>query len=180
MIFEYGLLPSAVRQFADATVIETPTTDHCSALGGNAGVTLGTGTSGVNYCDDYNEDTPDGSTGGVEEDENIEDQCWLFGGGVVSDPTAENNVQLCRNALAHTIQCNKLNMKSASNLPAPVSRECGSGQTDTETCAAVASARAVDSPSADLLCGGACEDDEIARGGECLTAADAAAHSAYQ
>ena len=180
VIFEYGLLPSAVRQFADATVIETPTTDHCSALGGNAGVTLGTGTSGVNYCDDYNEDTPDGSTGGVEEDENIEDQCWLFGGGVVSDPTAENNVQLCRNALAHTIQCNKLNRKSASNLPAPVSRECGGGQTDTETCAAVPSARAVDSPSADLLCGGACEDDEIARGGECLTAADAAAHSAYQ
>ena len=180
VIFEYGLLPSAVRQFADATVIETPTTDHCSALGGNAGVTLGTGTSGVNYCDDYNEDTPDGSTGGVEEDENIEDQCWLFGGGVVSDPTAENNVQLCRNALAHTIQCNKLNMKSASNLPAPVSRECGSGQTDTETCAAVASARAVDSPSADLLCGGACEDGMIARGGECLTAADAATHSAYQ
>ena len=179
-VFEYGLLPSAVRQFADATIIETPTADHCSALGGNAGVTLGTGTSGVNYCDDYNEDTPDESTGGVEEDENIEDQCWLFGGGVVSDPTAENNVQLCRNALAHTIQCNKLNMKSASNLPAPVSRECGSGQTDTETCAAVASARAVDSPSADLLCGGACEDDEIARGGECLTAADAAAHSAYQ
>ena len=180
VIFEYGLLPSAVRQFADATVIETPTTDHCSALGGNAGVTLGTGTSGVNYCDDYNEDTPDGSTGGVEEDENIEDQCWLFGGGVVSDPTAENNVQLCRNALAHTIQCNKLNMKSASNLPAPVSRECGSGQTDTETCAAVASARAVDSPSADLLCGEPCADGMIARGGECLTAADAATHSAYQ
>ena len=168
--FEYGLLPSAVRQFADATIIETPTADHCEALGGDAGVTLGTGTSGVNYCDDYNEDTPDGSTGGVEEDENIEDQCWLFGGGVVSDPTAENNVQLCRNALAHTIQCNKLNRKSASNLPAPVSRECGSGQTDTQTCAAVASARAVDSPSADLLCGGACEDGMIARGGTCLRA----------
>ena len=172
--FEYGLLPSAVRQFADATIIETPTADHCEALGGDAGVTLGTGTSGVNYCDGYNEDTPDGSTGGVEEDENIEDQCWLFGGGVVSDPTAENNVQLCRNALAHTIQCNKLNMKSASNLPAPVSRECGSGQTDTETCAAVASARAVDSPSADLLCGDPCGDGMIARGGGCLPAANAA------
>ena len=172
--FEYGLLPSAVRQFADATIIETPTADHCEALGGDAGVTLGTGTSGVNYCDGYNEDTPDESTGGVEEDENIEDQCWLFGGGVVSDPTAENNVQLCRNALAHTIQCNKLNMKSASNLPAPVSRECGSGQTDTETCAAVASARAVDSPSADLLCGDPCGDGMIARGGTCVSAAAAA------
>ena len=170
-VFEYGLLPSDVRQFADATVIETPTSVHCEALGGNAGVTLGTGTSGVNYCDGYNEL----STGGVEEDENIEDQCWLFGGGdVVSDPTAENNVQLCRNALAHTIQCNKLNRKSASNLPAPVSRECGSGQTDTQTCAAVASARAVDSPSADLLCGGACEDGMIARGGTCVSAAAAA------
>ena len=174
-VFEYGLLPSDVRQFADATVIETPTSVHCEALGGNAGVTLGSGNNGVNYCDNYNEDTPNGSTGGVEEDENIEDQCWLFGGGdVVSDPTAENNVQLCRNALAHTIQCNKLNRKSASNLPAPVSRECGSGQTDTQTCAAVASARAVDSPSADLLCGGACEDGMIARGGTCVSAAAAA------
>ena len=176
-VFEYGLLPTAVREFADATAIETPTQAHCTALGGTAQMTL----NGVNYCDDYNEDTPTENVGeetiGLEEDENIEDQCWISGGGesLVDNPDSADNVQLCRNALAHAIQCNKLNMRSASNLPAPVDEDCGSGQADdNEECAAVASARIVDSPSETLLCGEACGDGMIARGGECVSATDAA------
>ena len=172
-VFEYGLLPSAVRQYADATHI--PQDDlvdaHCTALGGRTGTTLA-----VTYCDDYNEDTDPpvsvgGETIGDEEDENIEDQCWLSGGSanlVPAEKMTRENIQLCSNALAHAIQCNKLNMRSASNLPMPVSQECET--TGTSECAALPAARAVNSPSAELLCGGACEANEIARGGNCVSA----------
>ena len=178
--FEYGLLPTAVRQYADATHIpqDALVNDHCTALGGTTGTTLA-----VTYCDDYNEDTDPpvsvgGETIGDEEDENIEDQCWLSGGSanlVPAEKMTRENIQLCSNALAHAIQCNKLNMKSASNLPMPVSQECET--TGTSECAALPAARAVNSPSAELLCGESCGDGSeaendrmIARGGECVNA----------
>ena len=174
--FERGLLHEDVLPVLTVTIIDNPTDAICAGFGGTPQTTLGTGNSGVKYCDGFNQDDTDEAP----QDENILDQCWMSGGGnlIGKDPSddtkATGNIQRCSRAFVVARECNKLNMRSISILsnPSPDSAECDENM---ETCAPEAFARAQDKPSINLLCGEPCEDDEIAYGGKCATEASAAA-----
>ena len=173
--FKRGLLHPNVLPVLTATIITSPTEAICNGFGGTQQVTLGTGNSGVTYCNGFNQD----DANRAPEDENIEDQCWISGGDFIGDDSSadtsvDGNIQRCSRAFVVARECNKRNMRSASILPqpAPDSAECDGS---LDTCAPQSFARAQNQPSNELLCGDPCEADEIAFGGKCVTEASAAA-----
>ena len=173
--FKRGLLHPNVLPVLTATIITSPTEAICNGFGGTQQVTLGTGNSGVTYCNGFNQD----DAARDPEDENIEDQCWISGGDFIGDDSSadtsvDGNIQRCSRAFVVARECNKRNMRSASILPepAPDSAECDGS---LDTCAPQSFARAQNQPSNELLCGDPCEADEIAFGGKCVTEASAAA-----
>ena len=191
VVFKRGLLDADVPVTGDIT----PSQAVCTGLGGNQRVTL-SGSDQVTYCDNFNQRTTvvlssDGNNPVLglrdEQDENIEDQCWISGGflGTDTDDSLAGNIQDCSSAFVVARECNKLNMRSASILPkpAPTDEECdvgdGSSGNGPDTCAPQAFARGDNNQApAGQLCGDMCPEGQIAQGGDCVApgAIDAASN----
>ena len=185
VVFKRGLLDADVPVTGDIT----PSQAVCTGLGGNQRVTL-SGSDQVTYCDDFNQRTTvvlssDGNNPVLglrdEQDENIEDQCWISGGflGTDTDDSLAGNIQDCSSAFVVARECNKLNMRSASILPkpAPTDEECdvggGSSGGGPDTCAPQAFARGDNNQApAGQLCGDMCPEGRIAQGGDCVVPGD--------
>ena len=172
VVFKRGLLAAAVPVTGSIAVAASD--GICEGFGGTQQVTLGASDE-VTYCDGFNQ-----SDSREAEDENIEDQCWIAGGFIGTDDTDDSfdgNIQRCSSAFVVARECNKLNMRSISILPgpAPTGAECDA--TEDATCAPQAFARGVGNQAASGLCGESCGDNEIAQGGNCITATAAASAS---
>ena len=181
VVFARGLLDADVPVTGDIT----PSAAVCTGLGGDQRMTL-SGSDQVSYCDNFNQRTTVvlSSSGGNpvlglrdEQDENIEDQCWISGGflGTDTDDSLAGNIQDCRSAFVVARECNKLNMRSASILPkpAPTDEECDAGDGNSgggpDTCAPQAFARGDNNQAPDgQLCGDMCPEGQIAQGGDCV------------
>ena len=160
------------------------------------------GGDAVTYCDDFNQKSTVVLASGSqrdEQDENVEDQCWMSGAflGSSTDTSFSVNIQDCESAFVVARECNKLNRRSISVLPepTPTTQECTVA--GVETCAPHAFARGVgdevsigdgvlvgDEETTRLLCGEACDQDSngndmIARGGDCILATEAIGHPHY-
>ena len=190
-----GVLPDAVPVDGDIPDVPATLQAACGALGGS-GVEV---TLGVEYCYGYAEqeatlrdDDPPASVEGI----GIKTQCWVAQGSyadttrtdTVPDSTDTQmsvfdtfggNRQLCRNALTHVRDCNKMNQPGLNNLETfrvDTSVVCPSSASSTgpEYCLPDNAGPGTGGTPNAMVCGAACEADPVsgeqllAVGGRCI------------
>ena len=190
-----GVLPDAVPVDGDIPDVPATLQAACGALGGS-GVEV---TLGVEYCYGYAEqeatlrdDDPPASVEGI----GIKTQCWVAQGSyadttrtdTVPDSTDTQmsvfdtfggNRQLCRNALTHVRDCNKMNRPGLNNLETfrvDTSVVCPSSASTTgpEYCLPDNAGPGTGGTPNAMVCGAACEPDPVsgeqllAVGGRCI------------
>ena len=186
VIISLGVLPDAVPVDGDIPDVPATLQAACGALGGS-GVEV---TLGVEYCYGYAEQEAtlrddDQSVEGI----GIKTQCWVAQGNY-ADTTRDamqvsvfatfgGNRQLCRNALTHVRDCNKLNRPALNNLETfrvEASVECPSSASTTgpEYCLPDNAGPGIGGAPDEMVCGAACGSDPVsgeqllAVGGRCI------------
>ena len=195
VVISLGVLPDAVPVDGDIPDVPATLQAACGALGGS-GVEV---TLGVEYCYGYAEqeatlrdDDPPASVEGI----GIKTQCWVAQGSyadttrtdTVPDSTDTQmsvfdtfggNRQLCRNALTHVRDCNKMNRPGLNNLETfrvDTSVVCPSSASSTgpEYCLPDNAGPGTGGTPNAMVCGAACEPDPVsgeqllAVGGRCI------------
>ena len=195
VVISLGVLPDAVPVDGDIPDVPATLQAACGALGGS-GVEV---TLGVEYCYGYAEqeatlrdDDPPASVEGI----GIKTQCWVAQGSyadttrtdTVPDSTDTQmsvfdtfggNRQLCRNALTHVRDCNKMNRPGLNNLETfrvDTSVVCPSSASSTgpEYCLPDNAGPGTGGTPNEMVCGAACGTDPVsgeqllAVGGRCI------------
>ena len=195
VIISLGVLPDAVPVDGDIPDVPATLRAACGALGGS-GVEV---TLGVEYCYGYAEqeatlrdDDPPASVEGI----GIKTQCWVAQGSyadttrtdTVPDSTDTQmsvfdtfggNRQLCRNALTHVRDCNKMNRPGLNNLETfrvDTSVVCPNSASTTgpEYCLPDNAGPGTGGTPNEMVCGAACGTDPVsgeqllAVGGRCI------------
>ena len=190
-----GVLPDAVPVDGDIPDVPATLQAACGALGGS-GVEV---TLGVEYCYGYAEqeatlrdDDPPASVEGI----GIKTQCWVAQGSYAdttrtdtvpdsAKPQSEvfgdygGNRQLCRNALTHVRDCNKMNRPGLNNLETfrvEASLVCPSSASTTgpDYCLPDNAGPGTGGTPDEMVCGAACGTDPVsgeqllAVGGRCI------------
>ena len=195
VVISLGVLPDAVPVDGDIPDVPATLQAACGALGGS-GVEV---TLGVEYCYGYAEqeatlrdDDPPASVEGI----GIKTQCWVAQGSYAdttrtdtvpdsAKPQSEvfgdygGNRQLCRNALTHVRDCNKMNRPGLNNLETfrvEASLVCPSSASTTgpDYCLPDNAGPGTGGAPNEMVCGAACGTDPVsgeqllAVGGRCI------------